>query len=117
LLQDPDPEVTTASLRAVTNASRSSRHESSTSVPSCSHNKFDPGDDDLVSVASMTSLQSHLSVDRTKPVFIPVLSENQVLRLLPTLSNLATSAQWRVRQSAVEIVPALLGCTHRQSFA
>lgn len=113
LLQDPDPEVTTASLRAVTNASRSSRHESSTSVPSCSHNKFDPGDDDLVSVASMTSLQSHLSVDRTKPVFIPVLSENQVLRLLPTLSNLATSAQWRVRQSAVEIVPALLGCTHR----
>ncbi|KAL7454108.1 hypothetical protein ACHAWC_005735 [Mediolabrus comicus] len=112
LLQDPDPEVTTASLRAVTNASRSSRHESSASVPSCSHNKIDTGDDDLVSVASMTSLQSHLSVDRTKPVFIPVLSEKQVLRLLPTLSSLATSAQWRVRQSAVEIVPALLGCTH-----
>jgi len=110
LLQDPDPEVTTASLRAVTNASRSSAR-SSTSTPSCSHSKFD--DDDLASVASVTSLQSHLSVDRTKPVFIPVLSEKQVLRLLPTLSNLATSAQWRVRQSAVEIVPALLGCTHR----
>jgi hypothetical protein len=112
LLQDPDPEVTTASLRAVTNASRSSAR-SSTSTPSCSHNKFDAGDDDLASVASITSLQSHLSVDRTKPVFIPVLSEKQVLRLLPTLSNLATSTQWRVRQSAVEIVPALLGCTHR----
>ncbi|KAL7492219.1 hypothetical protein ACHAWT_001389 [Skeletonema menzelii] len=114
LLQDPDPEVTTASLRAVTNASRSSAR-SSASTPSCSHNnnKFDTGDDDLASVASVTSLQSHLSVDRTKPVFIPVLSEKQVLRLLPTLSNLATSAQWRVRQSAVEIVPALLGCTHR----
>jgi len=110
LLQDPDPEVTTASLRAVTNASRSSAR-SSTSTSSCSHSKFD--DDDLASVASVTSLQSHLSVDRTKPVFIPVLSEKQVLRLLPTLSNLATSAQWRVRQSAVEIVPALLGCTHR----
>ena len=112
LLKDPSPEVTTASLRAVTNASRSSAR-SSASTPSCSHNKFDAVDDDLVSVASMTSLHSHLSVDRTKPVFIPVLSENQVLRLLPTLSNLATSSQWRVRQSAVEIVPALLGCTHR----
>jgi len=113
LLQDPNPEVTTASLRAVTNASRSSAR-SSASTPSCSHNKYDiTGDDDLASVASVTSLQSHLSVDRTKPVFIPVLSEKQVLRLLPTLSNLATSAQWRVRQSAVEIVPALLGCTHR----
>ena len=112
LLQDPNPEVTTASLRAVTNASRSSAR-SSISTPSCSHNKFDAGDDDLASVASITSLQSSLSVDRTKPVFIPVLSEKQVLRLLPTLSNLATSAQWRVRQSAVEIVPALLGCTHR----
>lgn len=112
LLQDPNPEVTTASLRAVTNASRSSAR-SSASTPSCSHNKYDNGDDDLASVASVTSLQSHLSVDRTKPVFIPVLSEKQVLRLLPTLSNLATSAQWRVRQSAVEIVPALLGCTHR----
>eukprot|EP00970_Alexandrium_tamarense_P004155 scaffold695_cov196-Alexandrium_tamarense.AAC.17 len=109
LLQDTNPEVTTASLRAVTNASRSSARDSSTRIPTCSH-RVDTIDDDL---ASISSHQSHTSFDRTKPVFIPVLSEEQVLRLLPTLSNLATSAQWRVRQSAVEIVPALLGCTYR----
>jgi len=50
-------------------------------------------------------------MDKTDPVFLPVLSEEQVLRLLPTLSELGNSKQWRVRQSAVEIVPALLGCT------
>eukprot|EP00804_Cyclotella_cryptica_P018776 CCRYP_007252-RA/>CCRYP_007252-RA protein AED:0.14 eAED:0.15 QI:0/0/0/1/1/1/2/0/1534 len=70
-------------------------------------------DDDLASISSHQSFQSHTSYDRRKPVFIPVLSEEQVLRLLPTLSNLATSKEWRVRQSAVEIVPALLGCTYR----
>jgi len=107
LLQDTNPDVTSASLRAVTNASRSGARDRS-GIPSCSH-KPDV-DDDLVSLASH---QSHTSIDRTKPVFIPVLSEEQVLRLLPTLSNLATSTQWRVRQSAVEIVPALLGCTYR----
>ena len=42
-----------------------------------------------------------------------MLSEKQVLRLMPTLSKLANSAQWRVRKSAVEIVPALLGCTQK----
>ena len=111
LLQDSDPEVTTASLRAVTNASRSgARDTASTRIPSCSHSQID---DDLVSLSSHHSHQSHASFERTKPVFIPVLSEKQVLRLLPTLSNLATSTQWRVRQSAVEIVPALMGCTHR----
>ena len=47
-----------------------------------------------------------------EPVFTPVLSENQIFWLLPTLSNLANSAQWRVRQSAIELIPALLGCTH-----
>lgn len=113
LLQDSDPEVTTASLRAVTNASRSStaREASSTRVPSGSQSHFI--DDDLVSLSSHQSHHSHTSFERTKPVFIPVLSEKQVLRLLPTLSNLGTSTQWRVRQSAVEIVPALMGCTHR----
>lgn len=110
LLQDPNPEVTTASLRAVTNASRSSTNSART--PSTSHT-FDSIDDDLQSISSHQSLQSHTSYDRTKPVFIPVLSEEQVLRLLPTLSNLATSREWRVRQSAVEIVPALLGCTYQ----
>jgi len=109
LLQDSDPEVTTASLRAVTNASRSGTRDS-TRIPSHAAHI----DDDLVSLSSHHSHQSHASFERTKPVFIPVLSENQVLRLLPTLANLATSPQWRVRQSAVEIVPALMGCTHRQ---
>jgi len=116
LLQDSDPEVTTASLRAVTNASRSgARDTQSMRIPSCAHHKIDTAniDDDLVSLSSHQSHQSHTSYERTKPVFIPVLSEEQVLRLLPTLSNLATSTQWRVRQSAVEIVPALMGCTHR----
>jgi len=47
------------------------------------------------------------------PVFVPVLDETQVLRLLPTLTDLATSPQWRVRQNAVEIVPALLLCTRK----
>ncbi len=110
LLQDSDPEVTTASLRAVTNASRSgtARERSNSRMPSASNI-----DDDLVSLSSHQSHHSHTSYERTKPVFIPVLSEKQVLRLLPTLSNLGTSNQWRVRQSAVEIVPALMGCTHR----
>ena len=109
LLQDSDPEVTTASLRAVTNASRSGT--SRERIPSCSHSTHI--DDDLVSLSSHHSHQSHTSIERTKPIFTPVLSEKQVLRLLPTLTNLATSTQWRVRQSAVEIVPALMGCTHR----
>jgi hypothetical protein len=113
LLQDSDPEVVTASLRAVTNASRSgtAREASSTRIPSGSQSALI--DDDLVSLSSHQSHHSHTSFERTKPVFIPVLSEKQVLRLLPTLSNLGTSPQWRVRQSAVEIVPALMGCTRR----
>lgn len=104
LLNDKDPEVTSAALRAVTNATRNSvqahhhrRHMSVASV-----------DDDI----SLSSYQSHQS-DKQQPVFSPVLSEKQVLRLLPTLTELADSRQWRVRQSAVEIVPALLGCTQK----
>ncbi|CAJ1959593.1 unnamed protein product [Cylindrotheca closterium] len=98
LLHDSDPEVTSSALRAVTNASRG---PASGLRPRRNTDK----DDDSVSVASETSIQ------RKDPVFVPVLSEEQVLRLLPTLSELANSKQWRVRQSAVEIVPALLGCT------
>eukprot|EP00550_Attheya_septentrionalis_P003762 CAMPEP_0198283356 /NCGR_PEP_ID=MMETSP1449-20131203/2975_1 /TAXON_ID=420275 /ORGANISM="Attheya septentrionalis, Strain CCMP2084" /LENGTH=1517 /DNA_ID=CAMNT_0043979941 /DNA_START=397 /DNA_END=4950 /DNA_ORIENTATION=- len=109
LLHDTDPEVTSASLRAVTNASRGNVREiSSRRMPG--RHRSDTVEDDNMSV---TSFQSHASVEKKEPVFIPVLSEDQVLRLLPTLSDLATSGQWRVRQSAVEIVPALLGCTHR----
>jgi hypothetical protein len=104
LLNDKDPEVTSAALRAVTNATRRSvqqvrhRHMSTTSL-----------DDDAI---SLSSYHSHASDNKNAaPVLTPVLSETQVLRLLPTLSALADSRQWRVRQSAVEIVPALLGCT------
>jgi hypothetical protein len=64
-------------------------------------------DDDSLSV---TSFHSHAT---EKPMVLPVLSESQVLRLLPTLTELSDSRQWRVRQSAVEIVPALLGCTQK----
>lgn len=112
LLQDSDPEVVTASLRAVTNASRSGTAREAIARTRSVSQSFT--DDDLVSLSSNQSLHSHTSYERTKPVFIPVLSEKQVLRLLPTLSNLGTSKEWRVRQSAVEIVPALMGCTHEQ---
>jgi HEAT repeat protein len=112
LLQDSDPEVVTASLRAVTNASRSGTAREAIARTRSGSQSFT--DDDLVSLSSHQSLHSHTSYERTKPVFIPVLSEKQVLRLLPTLSNLGTSKEWRVRQSAVEIVPALMGCTHEQ---
>ena len=112
LLQDSDLEVVTASLRAVTNASRSGTAREAIARTRSGSQSFT--DDDLVSLSSHQSLHSHTSYERTKPVFIPVLSEKQVLRLLPTLSNLGASKEWRVRQSAVEIVPALMGCTHEQ---
>jgi len=101
LLHDSDPEVTSAALRAVTNASRGNVREI---ISRRKENEQNENDEDSLSLSSNKSLQ---------PVFIPVLSEDQVLRLLPTLSDLAKSTKWRVRQSAVEIVPALLGCTHR----
>eukprot|EP00549_Striatella_unipunctata_P007288 CAMPEP_0118725816 /NCGR_PEP_ID=MMETSP0800-20121206/33351_1 /TAXON_ID=210618 ORGANISM="Striatella unipunctata, Strain CCMP2910" /NCGR_SAMPLE_ID=MMETSP0800 /ASSEMBLY_ACC=CAM_ASM_000638 /LENGTH=854 /DNA_ID=CAMNT_0006634559 /DNA_START=259 /DNA_END=2824 /DNA_ORIENTATION=+ len=107
LLHDPDPEVTSAGLRAVTNASRGNVREISTRRTLKGDQVID---DDTTSISSF---QSHASIERRDPVFIPVLSEEQVLRLLPTLSDLANSSKWRVRQSAVEIVPALLGCTHQ----
>jgi hypothetical protein len=104
LLHDPDPEVTSSALRAVTNASRSAARDVRA--------RFNTEDDDSKSTTSHQShTESHTSMEKKEPVFLPVLSEDQVLRLLPTLSELGTSRQWRVRQSAVEIVPALLGCT------
>ena len=102
LLNDSEPEVTSSALRAVTNATRSSLHQSRSRHLSVA------SEDDS---ASISSYASHAS--REKPVFLPVLSEVQVLRLLPTLTELGNSKQWRVRQSAVEIVPALLGCTQK----
>ena len=107
LLEDTDPEVTSSALRAVTNASRSAAKD----VP----RRYDTDDDDTASIASVQSqtTQTTTSSVGNKPVFLPVLSEEQVLRLLPTLSELSNSKQWRVRQSAVEIVPALLGCTDK----
>ena len=107
LLHDKIPEVTSAALRAVTNASRGNVREISSRRKERNSNNII--EDDVISISSHQSP----SVERKEPVFIPVLSEKQVLRLLPTLSDLASSSQWRVRQSAVEIVPALLGCTHR----
>jgi len=106
LLQDPDPEVTSAALRAVTNASRGHGRDRENRT-----RQRTLTEDDSVSLSSQ-SHQSYL-IEKRDPVFRPVLSEAQVLRLVPTLSELSSSAQWRVRQSAVEIVPALLGCTHK----
>ena len=103
LLNDKDPEVTSAALRAVTNATRSSAQQSR-------HRHMSMASED--DSASLSSFHSQLS-DKKVPVLTPVLSEKQVLRLLPTLTQLANSRQWRVRQSAVEIVPALLGCTQQ----
>jgi len=108
LLHDADPEVTSAALRAVTNASRGNVREIQGRKMSTAT------EDDAMSLSSLASHASSTGAEARKdPVFIPVLSEAQVLRLLPTLSGLATSRQWRVRQGAVEIVPALLGCTHK----
>lgn len=103
LLHDTDPEVTSSALRAVTNASRGTVREMRTRR-TCSE-----ADDDTMSLSSFHSMSS---MEKKEPVFIPVLSEEQVLRLLPTLADLANSNKWRVRQGAVEIVPALLGCTN-----
>lgn len=103
LLHDKDPEVTSSALRAVTNASRGTVRE------------IRPRQFSMASADDDASVSSHLSLNsrdnKKDPVFLPVLSEDQVLRLLPTLAELGNSKQWRVRQSAVEIVPALLGCT------
>lgn len=101
LLQDKNAEVTTSALRAVTNASKSHVTRERTASKAL--------EDDSISLSSHTSL----IMEKKEPVFRPVLSEEQVLRLIPTLSELSSSSQWRVRQSAVEIVPALLGCTHK----
>ena len=101
LLQDKNAEVTTSALRAVTNASKSHVTRERTASKAF--------EDDSVSLSSHAS---HI-MEKKDPVFRPVLSEDQVLRLIPTLSELSSSSQWRVRQSAVEIVPALLGCTHK----
>jgi hypothetical protein len=103
LLHDPEPEVTSSALRAVSNASRGNVRE----IRVRQNSRI--LDDDM----SLSSFQSHASSERKEPVFIPVLSEEQVMRLLPTLSDLAKNRQWRVRQGAVEIVPALLGCTKK----
>ncbi|CAB9516819.1 protein phosphatase 2, regulatory subunit A, beta [Seminavis robusta] len=102
LLHDTDPEVTSSALRAVTNASRGTVREMRSRQMSVA------SEDDMSVSSHGVSLSSR---ERKDPVFLPVLSEAQVLRLLPTLSELGNSKQWRVRQSAVEIVPALLGCT------
>lgn len=101
LLQDKNAEVTTSALRAVTNASKGHITRERTASKAF--------EDDSISLSSHTS---HI-MEKKDPVFRPVLSEDQVLRLIPTLSKLSSSNQWRVRQSAVEIVPALLGCTHK----
>ena len=42
-----------------------------------------------------------------------ILSEAHVLKLLPTLRHLTSNPIWRVRSSAVEIVPTLLQCTNK----
>ena len=104
LLNDTDPEVTSSALRAVTNASRGTVREMRNRL-----NSTEVEDDTL----SLSSFHSHASFEKKEPVFVPVLSETQVSRLLPTLAGLANSRQWRVRQGAVEIVPALLGCTNK----
>mmetsp|Transcript_9046 Transcript_9046/g.11111 ORF Transcript_9046/g.11111 Transcript_9046/m.11111 type:complete len:894 (+) Transcript_9046:1-2682(+) len=102
LLHDSDPEVTSAALVAVTNASRGNVRNNKSHTNKSNSNLEKDKDQ-----------QNDHADKNNKPVFVPVLDENQVLRLLPTLSDLATSPQWRVRQSAVEIVPALLLCTDK----
>ena len=78
LLHDDDAEVTSAALRAVSDAT------------SYSEMRADGG-----------------------PSAKAILTEKHVLRLLPTLRHLTTNPIWRVRSSAVEIVPTLLECTYK----
>mmetsp|Transcript_17173 Transcript_17173/g.24819 ORF Transcript_17173/g.24819 Transcript_17173/m.24819 type:complete len:546 (+) Transcript_17173:1-1638(+) len=110
LLHDEEPEVTSAALRAVSNASRSTAARTP-------HRSSIPRKESDSSVLSTSSLvHSNSSLDSKDPGFGPLLSDEQILSLLPTLSKLACSKQWRVRHGAVEIVPALLGCTQNQDI-
>jgi len=111
LLNDKDVEVTSAALRAVTNASRGNVKELRSRLPgrnnSVSLLQFNSSRDlDLPQSPKAGRIEN-------QPVVVPVLSEHQILRLLPTLTDLSNSPLWRVRQSAVEVVPALLGCTQQ----
>ena len=83
LLHDKDPEVTSSALRAVTNASRGTVRE-------IRPRQMSMASEDDASVSSHLSINSR---DKKEPVFLPVLSESQVLRLLPTLSELGNSRQ------------------------
>jgi len=76
LLHDSDAQVTSAALRAVSDASNDN------ALSEC---------------------------DTAKSI----LTETQVLKLLPTLRHLTMNSMWRVRSSAVEIVPTLLQCTNK----
>ncbi|GMI00021.1 hypothetical protein TrST_g12749 [Triparma strigata] len=74
------------------------------------------GDPSVCSNALRAVANASHSINSTKTEhegvdFVPVLKEKQVLRLLPTLTHLSTNPQWRVRRSAVEVVPALVKST------
>ena len=105
LLNNSDPEVISSALCTVTNATRSSVNQSRTR---------------LMSTTSMTTRSPFLLLHRVQvpeesgPCF-DLCSRNVSTCAIgnPTLTELGNSRQWRVRQSAVEIVPALLGCTQR----
>lgn len=108
LLNDKNVEVTSAALRAVTNASRGNVKELRSRLPgrqSIPHLQVNSSRDLDIPQSPKAGRIEH------QPVVVPVLSEDQIMRLLPTLTDLSNSPMWRVRQSAVEVVPALLGCT------
>lgn len=108
LLNDKDVEVTSAALRAVSNASRGDVKELRSRLPQ----RYNIAHVQMNSARDLNVPQSPMRKEHP-PVVVPVLSEGQIMRLLPTLTDLSSSSLWRVRQSAVEVVPALLGCTQR----
>jgi len=65
----------------------------------------------LRAVANASHDINSKKADSAEVDFVPVLKEKQVLRLLPTLTHLSTNDKWRVRRSAVEVVPALVKST------
>ncbi|GMH90950.1 hypothetical protein TL16_g11918 [Triparma laevis f. inornata] len=65
----------------------------------------------LRAVANASHDINSKKADSAEVDFVPVLKEKQVLRLLPTLTHLSTNEKWRVRRSAVEVVPALVKST------
>lgn len=91
------------------------RHMDATLLPLIQRLLHD--DDAEVTSAALRAVSDATSYSEMRadggPSAKAILTEKHVLRLLPTLRHLTTNPIWRVRSSAVEIVPTLLECTYK----